>query len=465
VNALDIPDRQTAPGPTGTGSALAWPGSAPRTSRRRRGSGLRSQLVSNALLAAGLPILLTGGLAAFLLAGSPEIAATGPGAGREAPSEDAARAGSALPVAAAASRLDGFLAARIAEARTWASTRAIVEAARAADPGHTPEAPAGPPARDGGRRAAKGPHPWPGADSFLHRRLAESPWLERAFLTDRNGFTVASTGPAGAAGRIGERWWQAAWKDGIDVDPVDYDEPAGPRRLGLAVRIEDPRGGAPLGVLKAVLAIEPIGTMAAPAAPPVPAAGVESAALTRTPAEPEGAGRARMVKASAGADDRNGLPFRAGPGAGATGLLRAGGGPASEASNAGSFASALDRLGLGRDSLRSIVARIPDPAVLSAGIGDALADRRMQLALALGAIALLSALFAAMLANAAARRYAAAIRAVTEMAERSARGERARVAAVETPREIARLGDAVDRLARRCNRVREPRPVGGAHAR
>ncbi len=461
MNARDIPDRETAPGPTGTGSALGCPGSAPRPSRRRRGAGLRSQLVSNALLAAGLPILLTGGLALFLLAYRPEIAATGPGAGRHALAEDAARAGPAVPGREAASRLDGFLVARIAEARTWASTPAIVEAARAAD------ILAGPPARtpDGQRPASNAPDPWPRADSFLHRRLADSPWLARASLTDRNGFTVASTGPTGAPARSGEPWWQAAWKDGIAVGRVDYDEPAGLRRLGLAVRIEDPRGGAPLGVLKTVLAIEPIGNTGARAAPPVPGAGVESAALARASAEPAGAGRARIVNASVGVDGRNGFPISAGPGAGPAEFPRAGDAPAAKASNAGSFASVLDRLGLDRDILRSIHAGIPDPAVLSAGIGDALADRRVQLALALGAIALLSGLFAVMLANAAARRYAAAIRAVTEMAERSARGERARMQAVDTPREIARLGDAVDRLGRLCNRVREPRPVGGAHAR
>ena len=171
------------------------------------------------------------------------------------------------------------------------------------------------------------------------------------------------------------------------------------------------------------------------------------------------------MNASAGADDRSGFPFSAGPHPGRTQFPRAGDGPAVKASNAGSLASVLERLGVGQDIMRSILARIPDPAVLSAVVGDALSDRRVQLALALGAIALLSALFAAILAGAAARRYAAALRAVTEMAERAAGGERARMPVIESPREIARLGDAVDRLARLCNRVGEPRPVGGAHAR
>ena len=323
--------RETAPGPIKTGSALGCPGSAPRHSRRRRGPGLRSQLLSTALLAAGLPILLTGGLAACFLAYPPEIAATGPGAGRDAPAGDAVRTGSAVPGTEAASGLDGFLVARIAEARAWASTPAIVEAARAA--------------------------------------------------------------------------------------------------------------------------------------PPAPGAGAEPAALARAPVGWAGPGPARIVNASAGADDRNGLPFRAGPGPEPAQFPRDAEPLEGNAPNAGSLASVLDRLGLGRDIVRLVPAEIPDPAVLSAVIGDALSDRRAQLALALGAIALLSALFAAILASAAARRYAAALRAVTEMAERAAGGERARMPVIEGPREIARLGDAVDRLARHCNRVREPRPVGGAHAR
>ena len=63
------------------------------------------------------------------------------------------------------------------------------------------------------------------------------------------------------------------------------------------------------------------------------------------------------------------------------------------------------------------------------------------------------------------RRRAAALRAVTGMAERAAAGERSRMPAIETPREIARPAHAVDRLAPLFNRIREPRPVGGAHAR
>ena len=118
-----------------------------------------------------------------------------------------------------------------------------------------------------------------------------------------------------------------------------------------------------------------------------------------------------------------------------------------------------------KDIPREIIALIPDPDVVSARIADALVDRRLQLALALGAIGMLSALFAAVLAGAAARRYTAALRAVTEMAERAARGERAPLAEIETPREIARLGDAVHRLARLCNRTGEPLPIGSAHAR
>lgn len=171
-----------------------------------------------------------------------------------------------------------------------------------------------------------------------------------------------------------------------------------------------------------------------------------------------GPGGSRIVNASVEGDGPAGLTLRAGLGSQGDGFAE--GAQISE-----SFASAVDRLGPAEPVLREIAAMIPDPAVAFAGVEDALGDWRVQLALALVAIGILSAAFAAVLAVAAAGRYAEALGALTEMAERSARGEPVRMAPVETPREIVRLGDAVYRLGHLCNRVRDPRPVGSAHAR
>ena len=460
MSALGIPGRgagaDPAPrtNPAGPAGDLGRPGGPPRPSRRRRGAGLRSGLVSTALLAAALPVLLTGGLAALLLAARPDIAATVPGSGPDTHAEHAAR-------------FDGFLSARIADARTWAATPAIVRAARASEPAQFAEVLA----EVLGQRsdqplpAVDGADPRAEADSFLHRQLAASPWLARVSFTDRHGFTVASTAPTGGLLRATEPWWQSAWRDGIAVGQVQYDESAGLTSLDLSVRIDDPGGDAPLGVLKTVFTVEPIGTMAGRAAPPVPSGRIASVTPDGTVAASGGFGGPRIVNVSAGVGDRAGLSMRAERGAGRDGFPLERDGPPREASHAGTFAAWLDRLGLEKDIPLEVMALLPDPDVVSARIEDALVDRRLQLALALGAIAMLSALFAALLAGSAARRYTAALRSVTEMAERAARGERAPVAEIETPREIARLGDAVHRLARLCNRAGEPLPVGSAHAR
>ncbi|MDE0172382.1 MAG: hypothetical protein OXM60_03030 [Defluviicoccus sp.] len=381
--------------------------------------------MTRALLAVALPVLLTGGLAAVMLG------------------QDMARTDAAARATVAASRIDAVLVVRIAEARTWASSAAVVEAARAAR--------MAPPSQRFGEASASDLRAWPRiagaadpsreAESFLRRQMAASPWLTEISFTDRNGFDVAATGSASGISRSGEAGWQGAWADGISVAAIERDGPAGLRPLALSVRIADPDGGAPLGVLKTVLATDPIGTFAV--IENMPSSGVTA---------PTRSGGARIVNASAEGNGPTGLAVRAGLGGQGDGFGE-------------SFASAVDRLGPAEAVLREFAAMIPDRAAVFAGIEDALGDWRVRLVLALLSIGILSAAFAAVLAGAVAGRYAAALDALTELAERSARGEPVRMAPVETPREIVRLGDAVYRLGRLRNRVRDPRPVGSAHAR
>ena len=435
MNAPGRPDRSSEAGSTMTAGALGSPGSGPRPSRHRRGTGLRRQLVTRALLAVALPVLLTGGLAALMLGQHLDSAGTAAGPGQDMARTDAAR------------RIDAILVVRIAEARTWASSAAVVEAARAARTTR--------PSQRFGEAWASDLRAWPRiagaadrsreAESFLRRQMAASPGLTEISFTDRNGLDVAGTGSASAISRSGEAGWQGAWADGISVAAVERDGPAGLRPLALSVRIADPDGGAPLGVLKTVLAPDPIGAAAVPGGH---IGNMPSSGMTA----PTGSGGARIVNASAEGNGPTGLAVRAGLGGQGDGFGE-------------SFASAVDRLGPAEAVLREILATIPDPAVVFAGIEDALGDWRDRLVLALVSIGILSAAFAAVLAGAAAGRYAAALDALTEMAERSARGEPVRMAPVETPREIVRLGDAVYRLGHLCNRVRDPRPVGSAHAR
>ena len=103
------------------------------------------------------------------------------------------------------------------------------------------------------------------------------------------------------------------------------------------------------------------------------------------------------------------------------------------------------------------LAAIHEPITALRGIEDALRDWRLILALALGGMALLSSVLAISLAVGAARRYANALGAVTEMAERSARGERVSPAAIRNPEEIVRVNNAVHRLSQMFTGVRERR--------
>ena len=448
-------------------NALGCPGDGPRTSARCRGTGLRSQLVSTALLAVALPVLLTGGLAAFLLAQHLDATGTAFGPGPGMLTGDTVRMDGSARATDMANRIDGFLIPRIVLARTWASSPAVVEVARASRVTQASQEFAAISADDPADRApvANAPDLRQTAESFLRRQTTASPSFADISVTDRNGFSVAATRPATGLVRSGEAWWQGAWRDGISVSQIEYDDSAGLRSLKLSVRIEDPADAAPLGVLKTMLIVEPARGMADRTTQAIHDGRVGTPIAEDVYAAGTGSGGARIVNVSTREERLGALAMHAGSGNQRAEFSFDWDRPRADAGDRDTYATMVERLGIDDAKLQDIIARIPDPTVYLRRAEDALGDWRVRLALALAAAGLLSVGFAVVLANAAARRCAAALGALTEMAERSARGERVRIAAIETPREIARLGDAVHRLGRLCTRSREPRPVGSAHAR
>ena len=118
----------------------------------------------------------------------------------------------------------------------------------------------------------------------------------------------------------------------------------------------------------------------------------------------------------------------------------------------------------GRDTYASIVPRfggfdwitilqrpladILEPITALRSIEGALRDWRWIFAVAIGLMALLSAILAVFLAVGAARRYTATLRAVRDVAERAVQGERTDPAEIERPEEMVRLNDAVSSLSR-----------------
>ena len=442
-------------------NAVGGSGDNPGTSQRRRRTSLRTELVSNALLGVALPILLTGGLAFFLLAYHLDVIESSFARSRDALTNDIARMDLVTRSADTANRIDGFLAGRVSEARTWAVSSVVVEAARSAHARHVEEglATASPEALEERFQAEKSLGHWPGADSFLRRQVAASPYFAEIFFTDRNGFNVAMTNPTSDFVQSDEEWWQRAWSHGISVGEVEYDDSAGVWSVEISVRIDDPGGSEPLGVMKTVLAIEPVQKIADRAARDLPRGRVQVATGGGALIADTGSGHARERIMNAEID------------------LREEGAPSVRASFSGERAgfstddewlTGYARTG-GEESYPSSVARFPgfdwivilqrpassvhETVAALRGIEDALRDWRLVLAITLGAMGALTIGFAVVLAAASARRYALALGSVSEMAELAARGEKVNSAGIETPLEIVRVHDAVNRLCRRFTGV------------
>ena len=424
------------------------------TAPRPRSSSLRLQLVSNALLGIALPVLLTGGLTFFLLTYRLDIIETSFARSQDTLTNDIARMDLVSRATNTTGQIDSFLISRIAEAKTWASSNSVVEAARSARDRHAAE---GLPEItieevENRFRIQKSLGLWPEADSFLRQQVAASPYFAEIFFTDRNGFNVALTNPTSDFVQSDESWWQRAWSHGISVGEVDYDESAGVWSIEISVRIDDPGGGEPFGVMKTVLAIEPVQKIADRTAQTIPGGRVQistggGSLIAETNS---GHARERIMNADVNIQEQGDPSVRASFGGEQTGF-----------STDQKWLTGYARTG-GRETYASTVSRFagfdwivilqkPASAIHESitalrGIEEALRDWRLILTLALCAMVLLSALLGVALAVNAARRYAFALGAVGEMAERSARGERVSPAAIENPEEIVRVNDAVHRL-------------------
>lgn len=89
---------------------------------------------------------------------------------------------------------------------------------------------------------------------YLQEQISDRPEFGEVFFTDANGFNVGATAQTSDFVQRDEEWWQAAWRDGAFIGALEPDASAGIQSVQVAVRIEDRRNGAPLGVLKAVMA-------------------------------------------------------------------------------------------------------------------------------------------------------------------------------------------------------------------
>ena len=106
----------------------------------------------------------------------------------------------------------------------------------------------------------------PTATRYIVDQMEQSGVFGEIFFTDKHGFNVALTGLTSDFVQKGEEWWDVAWEQGIHVGGVEYDESAGIYSFDISARIDDPSSGRPLGVMKAVLDIGAVQTIATQAA-------------------------------------------------------------------------------------------------------------------------------------------------------------------------------------------------------
>ncbi len=435
-----------------------------RAWRLRRAS-LRAQLVSNAVLGIAVPAALAGGVALFLLTDHLAVIDAGLDRSRQALTREIARSELAVRASDTARQIDTFLISRILEAKLWASSPIVIDAARSAARKHRAEGLTNAAIADVERRfpTRKTLGLWPRADSHLRQQVAESPYFAEIFFTDRNGFNVAMTNRTSDFVQSDESWWKSAWAHGASVGELRYDESAGVWSVDISLRIDSSDGQTPLGVMKMVLAIEAVQKIADLAAGDVSAGRVVVAsglgaliAETASGHDPQ-----RIMSRDIDLREQGEPSTRAGFDGDRTGFAvgenwltgySRTGGHEVYARTVGGF-SGLEWIVI----VQKPVAAIHEPIAALRSIEDALRDWRLILAVAFGATIVLCTGMAIVLSVASARRYASALAAISEMADRAARGAPASWPVIEDPEEIVRVNDAV----RRLSEPRDPFPLPG----
>ena len=429
--------------------------------RQRRNAGrnagsLRGQLVTNALVSIALPLSLAGAVVVFFLNYHLQIIESSFARSQEALTRDIAGTDIRAQASNAARQLDEFLIERITEAKAWAAARVVVDAARGAHERHRAAGLVGTPAGEievrFHRRKSLGTAP--AADTYLRQQIAASPYFTEVLFTDRNGFNVALTNPASDFVHSGETWWQDAWGRFLSVGDIEYDDYADVWSVEISVRIEDPDTGEPLGVMKSVLAIEPVQHIADRTAETLSGGRVQVATGSGTLIADTSSGhhRERIMNPEVDLSEQ-----------GEGSVLAAFAGGAMGFATDSDWITGYARTG-GRDTYAAVTRQFPgfdwivilqrplagihEPLSALRAIETALDDWRTMLGTGFVATALVSIILAVALSNAAARRLSASLQAVRELAERTARGESVAPAAISRPAELVFVNHAVHRLSR-----------------
>ena len=218
----------------------------------------RGALVRLTLTSVGVPVVIIGLSAWFFMSYRLDVIAQQIGATRTALVEGVEGRHLIGQAQRIADTIDRYVVERIASLRIWASDPLVVNAARAGAGRHEAEGLVGldPEALEARAPPEKSLRAFPETDQRLHAFLLASPDFAETFFTDVHGLNIATTNPTSDMLQSDEGWWQQAWHRGLHIGEVEYDASAAVWSVALSLRIDDPDDGAPLGVLKAILALD-----------------------------------------------------------------------------------------------------------------------------------------------------------------------------------------------------------------
>jgi methyl-accepting chemotaxis protein len=183
-------------------------------------------------------------------------------------------------------QLDSYMEERVKDVLMWASDPVVVESAIRGDvvarterkwPGY-PEIATQPETIkqiEAQMASTRALNPLPVAMQYLRDQAVRSKVFKEIFFTDRSGYNVAISSMTSDFVQSDEGWWVNGFTKGLDIGKVGYDQSAGVWSIDISARIDEPRSGQPLGVMKAVLDISAVQVLASRVASKIPGSDVK----------------------------------------------------------------------------------------------------------------------------------------------------------------------------------------------
>jgi signal transduction histidine kinase len=217
---------------------------------------LQGKILSRALLISIVPLLLIASVTLGSLLGLSRSTETSLGTSRESLLRNVVGGNAREDAMSVMRQVERLMAERIGNVMDWAATPSIYYASvqAAQDEGDALRAT---PINELEETYGEERRLAPGSVSevFLRGLAEREPMFAEVFFTDRNGFTVGGSRRTTDFVQRDEGWWAYAWEHGLYLGPVMRDASAQAFGVSLAVRIDHPKTGRPVGVMKAVISV------------------------------------------------------------------------------------------------------------------------------------------------------------------------------------------------------------------